>query len=189
MRYRLGVCVVSIMCVLPIGCGPEETGQVVGALAAIPFVDRTEKEINNWFNNTTIVDDKKIVSAAVNGEPTILLLTGSTDREINGIIHPAVLCVTQYNTIEGQNLKYAARVAIEVLNHQGLFGCGPIELASCDGNPMAANVISVPGFRNLDRCDSFPDKGMFCGSKGKGRGRRRFVPRVQPGGEWRADLL
>ena len=59
----------------------------------------------------------------------------------------------------------------------------------CRLNRVRITAASVPGFRNLESCDSFPEKGRGYGPKAEDRDRRRFVSRVQPSREWRADLL
>ena len=136
------VCVV--LGVALVGCTPSEVGQVVGALAQIPFADRTEKEINDWFYNRTIVNDKPLTSgSAVNGDPRVLLIHGGPKLNVNGTAYPGVLCITQRNTLPGgQTVKYAALAGIKVLNNPNLFECGEMDLSSqsCDGDPMAVNV-------------------------------------------------
>ncbi len=136
---------VFALVVLAAGCSANQVGQWTLALATVPFVDRTEKEINDWFDNRTIVNDQAKVPGAMNGEPSILFINKGADLIVNGTAYPGVLCITQFNTLPGQSqkLKYAARVGIEVLNNPNLFQCGQVQLGSCDGGPMAANVGSL----------------------------------------------
>ncbi len=145
----IGLCVV-----LGAGLTGCTVGQAVDVLAKVPFADRTEKEINDWFDNRTIVDDKSWTSnTAVNGDPKVLLIKEMNYITINGTKYPAALCITQSNTlIGGQPLKYAALVGIDVLNNTKLFECGKIDLSttSCDGDPMAVNVTSVHSNSSLE---------------------------------------
>ncbi|UCE65816.1 MAG: hypothetical protein JSU85_13285 [Candidatus Zixiibacteriota bacterium] len=142
MRRLSLIILPTALLVLLVACTSKQTGQMVDALSKVPFVDRTEKEINDWFDNTTIIDDKPMTSGtAINGEPTILLINKGPGLTVKGISYSGVLCITQRNTLPGgQQAKYAARLGIKVLNNPNLFECGEIELVSCDGDPMAANV-------------------------------------------------
>ena len=148
----LGVLCVSVMpLVVLAGCST----QGINALAKVPFVDRTEKEVNDWFLNRSIVDDKPFTSnTAINGDPKVLLVNGP-GLKVNGTKYPAVLCITQRNTIPGQTLLYAAKVGIKTLNNPNLFECGQIDMGSqsCDGDPMAANqaFLGVRPLPNLEK--------------------------------------
>jgi len=138
-----------------LGCTTKQVEQIAIGLAEVPFADRTEKEINDWFHNRTIVDDKPMTSgAAVNGDPKVLLMTAGP---VNGTHYPGVLCITQRNTLPGgPQVKYAGLAGIRVLDNPKLFECGEVEVSnqSCDGDPMAVNVTAfhspaelVQGFR------------------------------------------
>jgi hypothetical protein len=134
--------VLLALMVLLVGCSSIPVGPLVNSLAKIPFVDRTEWEINNWFNNRPIIDDKPMTSgAAINGDPKVLLINQGPGLMVKGTSYPSTICITQRNTLPGGQIAlYAARVGIEVLNNPNLFECGKIELGSCDGDPMEANV-------------------------------------------------
>lgn len=70
MKWFILIIVILMLAVVLPGCTEEQFVQVIDALAKMPFVDRTEKEINDWFDNTTVIDDKPWTSGtAVNGEP------------------------------------------------------------------------------------------------------------------------
>ena len=139
MRWQTISCALLIIIT---GCSSKAVDDFLSALAMVPFVDRTEKEINDWFDNQTIVDDKPISPAAINGEPSVLLVHEGPDVTVNGTSYPGVLCVTQFNAMGNQKLKYAARVGIEVLDNPNLFGAGQVQLGSCDGGPQKANVTA-----------------------------------------------
>lgn len=133
-----------LLCIALMGCSTEDVGKMVGALAKVPFVDRTEKEINDWLDNTTIIDDKPMTrNTAINGEPVVTIIHKGPKLTVNGTPYPGTLCITQTNQLPGgQSVKYAALAGIEVLNTPKLFQCGKVEISttSCDGDPMAVNV-------------------------------------------------
>lgn len=142
-RLRL-LGVSALACSVLFGCTKQQAGQLAIALAKVPFVDRTEKEVNDWFDNRTIIDDKPMTSGtAVNGEPVVLLIHQGPGLKVKGTSYPGVICVTQTNTLPGpQTVKYAALAGIKVLNNPNLFEIGEMDLGakSCDGDPMAVNV-------------------------------------------------
>lgn len=144
MRWLNLINVSALLCVALFGCTTKQVEQFVIALAKVPFVDRTEKEINDWFDNRTIIDDKPMTSgAAINGDPRVLLIHEGPKLNVNGTPYPGVICITQTNTLPGgQTVKYAALAGIKVLNNPNLFECGEMDLSekSCDGDPMAVNV-------------------------------------------------
>jgi hypothetical protein len=146
MRLLKLLSVSAIFCAAFFGCTRQQEFLAVNALVRVPFVDRTEKEINDWFDNRTIIDDQKIISAAVNGEPKVLLIVDGPKLVVNGTNYPATICITQTNTFPGnQPAKYTALVGIKVLrDHADLFECGEIDVSeqSCDGNTMAVNVVT-----------------------------------------------
>ena len=110
-RSLLGAVLVLLM-----ACTSKQTGQMVDALAKVPFVDRTEKEINDWFDNKTIIDDKPMTSGtATNGEPTVLLINEGPGLTVKGTSYPGVLCITQRNTFEnGQQITVKADLVSDI---------------------------------------------------------------------------
>ncbi len=143
MKLRILASVIALAVVAMPACGEEEVGQFATALAEVPFVDRTEAEINHWFSGRTIIDDEaQYGGAATNGDPRVMLIDTAPLTQVGGKTYPGTLCVTQTNLLSGQSHKYAALVGIEVLDNPSLFAIGNIETSttSCDGDPMAVNV-------------------------------------------------
>jgi hypothetical protein len=142
-RLKIIVLFITLGVVLP-GCTQKLVEDVIVAFATVPFVDRTEKEVNDWFDNRTIIDDKPMTSGtAINGEPVVLFIYGGPNLQVNETSYPGTLCITQINTLpDAVKVKYSALVGIKVLNNPNLFECGEIEISqtSCDGDPMAVNV-------------------------------------------------
>lgn len=147
---RLGFISASVALLgLLVGCSPTQVEEFVDALTKIPYVDRTEKEVNDWFDNRVIIDDTKVgILQVTNGEPKVLLLDPNSSHEVNGISYPNVLCVTQENTdSNGVKFKYAAHVVIKVLDTPKLFEAGKMELAkgalSCDKDVYSNMTIEA----------------------------------------------
>lgn len=136
----LGFISVSVaLLALLVGCSPELVGGTVDASMKIPYVDRTEKEVNDWFNNLVIIDDTTLgIMGVTNGEAKVLLLDPDSSHKVNGTFYANVLCITQENVFPGHIVKYAAHVVIKVLDNRDLFEAGEIEFAlaelSCDGD-------------------------------------------------------
>jgi hypothetical protein len=121
---------------LSAGCTPETTGDIVDDLTKIPFVKRTEQEVNDWFNghDLIIIDDTTMnVPGVINGTPTILLLES---YEVDNVFYHDALCITQYNKLPGEPLpaKYAAIVSIKELDNPDLFAVNEVKLTSCNDN-------------------------------------------------------
>lgn len=157
MIQRAGV--IAIILFFLVGCSPKQTVPVIEALAEIPFVDRSETEVNDWFKGRTIIDDKPYSSGfAINGSPEVSLVTGY--RVIEGVGYAGWLCVTQTNTLPGgQSAKYGAMIGIDVLNNTTLFECGDVEISqvSCDGDPTPINITS---FRDKAELQSAFEKAI-----------------------------
>lgn len=153
MKFFFATAMVLALALQP-ACTPKIVQGVVGTLALVPFADRTEKEINEWFQDSPIIDDKPFTSGtAVNGDPKVILINKGPLLSIGGTNYPGAICIAQVNGLPGgQSLKYAALAGVTVLNNTTFFEVGKMALGtqSCDGDPMAVNVAAFHDQQELE---------------------------------------
>lgn len=148
------------------GCSQKAWEEIVLYTKVIPYVDRTELEVNDWFseNNYVVIDDTNHrIPHVINGTPSILLLktphgidqmavnSGSEHRDEVLVDSGSanLICITQYNQLPNttQPAKYAAVVNIAVERNTDLFRVSKVWPVSCnmwETNPerlyMAPNI-------------------------------------------------
>ena len=122
----------------------EQIGQFVGALSKVPFVVKTEKEINDWFDNRPVTgpplnsdEDPKVHIIVPEllpklERPFVLRING--EEQINGI-----LCFLQG---EKNGPRYELKVGIRALDTPALFECGEIEWALCVSDPTGVSLVN-----------------------------------------------
>lgn len=136
------------------GCAPKLYEGLITSSAVVPYVDRTEAEIEHWFANRPIVDDGPPSSGtAINGDPQVLLIARGQRLEVGGTNYPGTLCVTQTNTLQGNNqVKYAALLGLKPVDGPELFEVGEVEISetACDGDLQLVNVAVLHTKRDLE---------------------------------------